>query len=63
MEFGDWRPGDQRCYVSDIRKAGRDMGWSPEVDVADGLARLWTWVSGAEGPIRPRVADPIGAAT
>jgi CDP-paratose 2-epimerase len=43
--FGDWRPGDQRCYVSDIRKASRDLGWEPRVDKLTGIRRLWDWVS------------------
>jgi CDP-paratose 2-epimerase len=43
--FSDWRPGDQRCYVSDIRKARRDLGWQPRVDKATGIQRLLEWVS------------------
>ena len=42
------RPGDQRCYVSDIRKAERTMGWRPEVDVVTGVRRLWEWVAAHE---------------
>jgi CDP-paratose 2-epimerase len=45
VTFGDWRPGDQRCYVSDIRKAARDLGWSPQVDKRQGIGRLWEWVT------------------
>jgi CDP-paratose 2-epimerase len=41
--FSDWRPGDQRIYVSDNRKAGRDLGWSPKVGVAAGLKLLHDW--------------------
>lgn len=41
---GDWRPGDQRIYVSDIRKAGRELKWTPEVGVAEGVERLYRWV-------------------
>ena len=40
----DWRPGDQRIYVSNIRKAGRDLGWWPRVSVRDGVARLFHWI-------------------
>ena len=43
--FGDWRPGDQRCYVSDVRKAARDLGWQPRVDKVAGIRRLWEWVT------------------
>ena len=41
----DWRPGDQKVYVSDIRKASRDFGWEPKVDVAEGVGRLYDWVN------------------
>jgi CDP-paratose 2-epimerase len=40
----DWRPGDQRIYVSDIRKAGRVFDWQPKVDVDEGVRRLVEWV-------------------
>jgi CDP-paratose 2-epimerase len=40
----DWRPGDQKVYVSDIRKASRDFGWEPKVDVDEGVRRLFDWV-------------------
>src|SRR5262249_9577546 len=42
---GPWRPGDQPCYVSDIRKAGRLLGWEPQIDKETGIRRLWEWVS------------------
>ena len=41
---GDWRPGDQRVYVSDIRKIQKELGWSPRVGVEEGVARLSRWV-------------------
>ena len=40
----DWRPGDQRIFVSDIRKAERELGWKPRVGVREGIARLSEWV-------------------
>ncbi len=42
--YSDWRPGDQRIYVSDIRKAQRDFGWQPKVGVEDGIRRITEWV-------------------
>ncbi|GBD10272.1 CDP-paratose 2-epimerase [Candidatus Thermoflexus japonica] len=42
--FGPWRPGDQKVYISDIRKAMRDLDWQPRVGVREGLARLVEWV-------------------
>ncbi|MBU2610580.1 MAG: GDP-mannose 4,6-dehydratase [Chloroflexi bacterium] len=41
---GDWRPGDQRVYISDIRKAERELGWKPKVSVEEGVGRLFEWV-------------------
>ena len=41
---GPWRPSDQKVYVSDIRKAGRELGWKPEISPADGVDRIIAWV-------------------
>jgi CDP-paratose 2-epimerase len=41
---GDWRPGDQKVFVADIRKAERELGWSPQVGVKEGVMRLFEWV-------------------
>lgn len=42
--FSDWRPGDQRVFVSDIGKAFSDFGWAPKITVAKGTAMLHEWV-------------------
>ncbi len=44
IKYEDWRPGDQLVYVSDIRKAERDLGWQPQVSMAEGIERLWQWI-------------------
>lgn len=44
VTHGDWRPGDQPVYVSDIRKAECDLGWRPRVSVEDGVRRLYEWI-------------------
>ncbi|MFV2045118.1 MAG: NAD-dependent epimerase/dehydratase family protein [Anaerolineales bacterium] len=44
LEFDDWRPGDQKVYVSDIRKAKGDLGWEPLIGVGVGLSDLRQWV-------------------
>jgi CDP-paratose 2-epimerase len=43
--FDEWRPGDQRIYVSDISRARADFGWEPRVSVQDGVRRLYDWAS------------------
>ena len=45
IRFADWRPGDQRYYCSDTRKLGQAVDWTPQVAVADGIARLHDWLS------------------
>lgn len=44
ITMGDWRPGDQRIYVSDIRKAQAELDWSPQVSVEQGITRLFNWI-------------------
>lgn len=41
---GDWRPGDQRVFYADIRKAQQELGWSPKIGVEEGIRRLYDWV-------------------
>ena len=40
----DWRPGDQRIYISDIRKIKTELGWQPQVSFPDGVQRIFNWV-------------------
>ena len=47
--FGPWRPGDQLWYVSDTRRLARSLGWTPQVGVESGLARLLAWLRQLEG--------------
>lgn len=44
VEYREWRAGDQRVYVSDIRKAVRDLHWQPSVSLTDGIRKLFDWV-------------------
>lgn len=44
VTWGDWRPGDQRVFVSDIRKAEQELGWMPKISVKRGVNRLFEWV-------------------
>lgn len=48
VSWGDWRPGDQKVFVADIRKAQRELGWKPRYDVRSGVKRLVEWVSAHE---------------
>ena len=44
VTFDNWRPGDQRYYVSDTRKFTAATGWTPRVNVSAGVARLYDWL-------------------
>lgn len=43
VTWEDWRPGDQRVFIADIRKAQRDLGWSPRTSPEEGIKRLIDW--------------------
>jgi CDP-paratose 2-epimerase len=45
FDLADWRPGDQRVYVSNIAKAKTDFGWEPKICSAQGLGLLYDWVT------------------
>lgn len=43
--FAQTRPGDQKIFISDTRKATKEFGWQPHTDIETGLARLYSWIS------------------
>jgi CDP-paratose 2-epimerase len=45
VEYGDWRPGDQPVYISDISDAKSGLGWEPSVKPRQGIEKLYHWVS------------------
>lgn len=42
--FADWRPGDQKAYVSNTIKAWAHFGWKPAVEVSDGVTIMLDWL-------------------
>ncbi len=44
ITFSDWRPSDQKVYISDVTKAEEVLGWRPEVNPRDGVEMLADWV-------------------
>jgi CDP-paratose 2-epimerase len=42
---GDWRPGDQRVFYADYRKAEKELGWKPKISLEEGIERLFHWVN------------------
>lgn len=43
IQMRDWRLGDQRYYVSDIRKFHELTGWTPRVSVREGIQHVYDW--------------------
>jgi CDP-paratose 2-epimerase len=50
--IADWRPGDQRVFVADIRKAKSELGWSPCIRPQEGVKRLLDWTRASEDLLR-----------
>lgn len=60
--YGEWRPGDQRIYVSAIDRAAADFGWTPKVDPETGLARLLGWLTENRHLLEESAPRPTAAA-
>lgn len=45
VSYQDWRPDDQRYFVSNISKFAAMTGWMPRTDVGDGIRRLYAWIA------------------
>ena len=44
IKFDDWRPSDQKVYISDTTKAKKDLGWNTKIGVKEGVKNLVDWV-------------------
>jgi len=42
--FSNWRPSDQKVYISSISKTKEKLGWSPKVSPKEGVEGLVNWV-------------------
>lgn len=42
-QFSSWRPGDQKIYVSDIKKINELTGWKPKTSTKEGIKLLIDW--------------------
>lgn len=41
----EWRIGDQKYYVTDIRKFSQKTGWKPKTSYMEGLINLYSWLN------------------
>ena len=44
VKYRDWRPGDQRIYISNCAKAKKDFSWSPTTTIISGTTKLYQWL-------------------
>ncbi len=49
VEYADWRQGDQRFFVADMREAERALGLKPRTPWRDGVAGLADWLAEHRG--------------
>jgi CDP-paratose 2-epimerase len=45
VSFAEWRPADQKVYISNINKARALLNWGPKTSPEDGVKKLVNWVS------------------
>src|SRR5207248_3125012 len=60
VRMKNWRPGDQRYYVSDTRRFKAATGWAPKVNAREGVERLYHWLLESRGLASPRLAAATG---
>lgn len=41
--YSDWRPGDQKVYISDIRKIKEKLHWEAKIDPKKGILNMIKW--------------------
>ncbi len=44
VKFANWRPGDQKVFISDIRLVAKELGWQPKIGIQQGIEKLFYWV-------------------
>jgi len=44
ITFNDWRPSDQKVYISDLSKVNKELEWKPYISPENGYRTLITWV-------------------
>ena len=49
ISYENWRPSDQKIYVSDISRVKEKLTWNPRVDPREGVNKLVEWVRENKG--------------
>jgi CDP-paratose 2-epimerase len=48
VNFADWRPSDQKVYISDTTKLEKTLNWKAKTTVSEGIKKLLDWVKSNE---------------
>ncbi|MBM3251980.1 MAG: NAD-dependent epimerase/dehydratase family protein [Candidatus Omnitrophica bacterium] len=48
VNFSDWRPSDQKVYITDTSKLEKALGWKIKMKVKDGIRTLTDWIKDNE---------------
>ncbi|MBU0709264.1 MAG: GDP-mannose 4,6-dehydratase [Candidatus Omnitrophica bacterium] len=48
IEFADWRPSDQKVYITDIAKLEKGLSWRIKTPVKEGIKKLADWIKDNE---------------
>ena len=43
-DFSEWRPGDQKIFISDNAKLKKELGWGPKISAEEGVKKLAEWI-------------------
>ncbi|MBD3155376.1 MAG: NAD-dependent epimerase/dehydratase family protein [Candidatus Aenigmarchaeota archaeon] len=49
LSFDNWRPSDQKVYISNIKEIENKLRWKPKVKPKEGVRKLANWVSKNDG--------------
>jgi CDP-paratose 2-epimerase len=44
VTYKSWRPGDQKVFIADIRKAANQLAWQPKIALPVGMEKLFYWI-------------------
>ena len=44
VKFDNWRPSDQKVYITDITKVSKALDWKQKVNAQNGIKKLVEWV-------------------
>lgn len=44
VSFDDWRPSDQKVYISDILRVRKKLNWEPSITPLEGMKKIIQWV-------------------